>query len=128
MMIYFLPHADILFSERYSRRDLHENSNSSRHTAAVAAAAAATATLQHQRLTLFILGWTSGVITINRRCYFIILALSNKIFASSKPTSFYQAKPIFARILTFHVPTIINVHFKRINCQFYFTPLNHFPM
>ena len=106
MMIYFLPHADILFSERYSPRDLHENSNSSRHTAAAAVAAAATATLQHQRLTLFILGWTSGVTTTYRGCCFSILAPSKTIFASSKPTNFYQAKPIFARILSFYVPTI----------------------
>ena len=109
MMIYCLPHADILFSERYSPRDLHENSDSSRHTAAAAAAAAATATLQRQRLTLFIPGWTSGVITTNRGCYFSILAPSKTIFASSKPTNFYQAKPIFTRILSFYVPNINTV-------------------
>ena len=108
MMIYFLPHTDILFSERYSPRDLHENSNSSRHTAA--AAAAATATLRHQRLTLFVPGWTSGIITTIRGCYFSILAPSRTIFASSKPTNFYQAKPIFVRILSFYVPTINIVH------------------
>ena len=38
-----------------------------------------------------------------------ILLLCNYVthtVASSKPINFYQAKPIFARILTFYVPTI----------------------
>ena len=57
MMIYFLPHADILFSERYSPRDLQANSNPSRHSAAAAVAAAASTTSTPNPFYLWLDKW-----------------------------------------------------------------------
>ena len=57
MMIYCLPHADILFSERYSPRDLQANSNPSRHSAAAAVAAAASTTSTPNPFYLWLDKW-----------------------------------------------------------------------
>ena len=60
------------------------------YSSVAAIAAAKRTTLEHQRITLVISGWSSGVITTNRGC-FCTLAPSKTIFAASEPTNFYQA-------------------------------------
>ena len=125
MMIYFTSTLTYFFSERYSPRDIQENSNSSRHSAAAAVAAEVTPTPNP---------FHSWLDEWRFYCYqpqlFLNPCTKRSNFSFSKTTNFCQANHYICAHITC-LPTVLatnNEHYKQINCQFQFTPLDHFTM
>ena len=124
MMIYCLPHADILFSERYSPQNLQANSNPSRHSAAAAVAAAASTTSTPNPFYLWLDKWRylQPIVSLS------LHQAKQFLLPASQPIFIKQTLFLRTYYLSTYQTLTLYVHFKRINCQFFFTPLNHFTM